>query len=293
MTAATKNHVCLLSGYDMPLIGVGTYKIRGRELIHKVIDESLNVGFRSIDTAVVYRNEEDIGLALQELLPKYNLKREDIFLTSKLAPSDNGNADKIRMSVENSLKALQTPYLDLYLIHWPGAGRLESSSPNNPKLRIETWSALIELKKEGLLRSIGVSNYTINHLEHLLKNCDGVKPDVNQVECHPHYRQDDLLKFCVQEGIHLQAYSSLGTSDTTDLLKDPVVNEVASQLSVSPARVLLKWALQRGIGIIPKAIQSEHIKDNIKLDFDLSDSQMDLLMNLPQQKYAWNPDCVI
>ncbi|XP_008205329.1 glyoxal reductase isoform X2 [Nasonia vitripennis] len=290
--SVAKNCVHLLSGYDMPLVGIGTYKVRGREVIKRVIDESFAVGFRSIDTAVVYRNEEDIGLALKELLPKYNLKREDIFITSKLSPSDNGDPDKIRKSVEDSLKALDTSYLDLYLIHWPGASRILENSPDNPKLRVTTWATLVELQQKGLLRSIGVSNYTVGHLEHLLEHCSGVKPDVNQVECHPHFRQDELIEFCTKQGIHVQAYSSLGTSDTTNLLEDPVVKKIASELNVSPARVLLKWALQRGLGIIPKAIKSDHIKDNIKLDFEISKDQMTLLLSLPQQKYSWNPDNV-
>ncbi|XP_014212277.1 uncharacterized protein LOC106642130 isoform X2 [Copidosoma floridanum] len=271
---------------------VGTYKIRGYDTIKRVVDVSLEAGFRSIDTAVVYGNEEDIGNALQELLLKYNLKREDIFLISKLAPSDNGNPEAIRKSVENSLRALKTNYLDLYLIHWPGAGRILEQSPENPKRRIDTWTTLVELKQKGFLKSIGVSNYTVKHLEHLLENCSGVIPDVNQVECHPHYKQEELINVCNKKGIHVQAYSSLGTSNVTTLLEDPVVKEISSELNVSPARVLLRWAVQQGLGIIPKAIKSEHIKDNIKLDFELSKDHIKKLSNLPQNKYAWDPDNV-
>lgn len=282
----------LSSGYTMPLIGIGTYKIQGRETIYEVIDESLKVGFRSIDTATVYRNEEDIGFALKELLSKYNLQRKDIFITTKLAPSDNGNAEGIQQSVLKSLKSLGLSYIDLYLIHWPGAARIPENSHQNKHLRACTWEKLVELHKQGLIRSIGVSNHTIDHLKELLNNHYGVKPTVNQVECHPHYRQEELIKFCNVEGIHVQAYSSLGTSTNTSLLKDPVVNNIAMKLNVSPARLLLKWALQQGISVIPKAIKKEHIRDNINLNFIIDAEKMKILSCLPQIKYAWDPQNV-
>ncbi|XP_014234856.1 uncharacterized protein LOC106657708 [Trichogramma pretiosum] len=284
----------LLSGTEMPLVGIGTYKIRGDEVIERVLDESLEVGFRSIDTAVVYQNENSIGLALKKLLPKYNLKREDLFITTKLAPNVSGDPEKIRESVHNSLKFLNTTYLDLCLIHWPGKGRLIENSPENASARVVTWDTLVELKRKGLIKSIGVSNFTIKHLEHL-KQHSSVVPDVNQVECHPHYRQDELIEYCKKEGILLQAYSSLGTSDPNDhtkLLGSSVVQKIATKLNVSPARLLLRWALQRGLAIIPKAVKTEHIQDNIKLDFEISEEDMKELSSLPQEKYAWNPDNV-
>lgn len=291
MNNAAKN-IHLSSGYVMPLVGFGTYKIQGRDLVYEVVDESLKVGFRSIDTAVVYRNEEDIGYALKNLLPKYNLQRSDIFITTKLSPSDHGDPKKIEQSVQRSLKALDTTYIDLYLIHWPGVSRTPESSINNPSLRAKTWDKLIELKKQGLIRSIGVSNYTIKHLEELLQNCKDTSPAVNQVELHPHYRQKELIKYCNEKGIHVQAYSSLGTSSSTNLLKDPIVVKVASQLNVSPARLLLNWALQQGIGIIPKTIKKEHIRDNIQLNFIIDEESMKALSCLPQHKYAWDPSNV-
>ncbi|XP_017878782.1 uncharacterized protein LOC108624179 [Ceratina calcarata] len=282
----------LSTGFVMPYVGIGTYKIQGRDIIYEVIDESLKVGFRSIDTAVVYHNEEDIGNALKTLLPKYNLQRNDIFITTKLAPSENGNPVGIERSVQKSLKALNTTYLDLYLIHWPGASGIPENSPKNPDLRAKTWYKLVDLKERGLIRSIGVSNYTINHLQELLQDCKGVTPAVNQVELHPHYRQEELIKYCDEKGIHVQAYSSLGTSKRINLLSDPTVIKIASELNVSPARVLLKWALQQKIGIIPKAVQKEHIRDNAQLDFSINEEHMNMLSSLPQQKYVWDPSNV-
>lgn len=284
--------VRLTSGSVMPLVGYGTYKVQGRDLIYEVIDEALKAGYRSIDTAEVYRNEEDIGYALSKLLPKYNLQRSDVFITSKLAPSNNGNLKGIEESVQWSLKALNTTYIDLYLIHWPGASRMPENSEQNPLLRSLTWVKLTELHKQGLLRAIGVSNYTVNHLEELRQNYGGISPAVNQVECHPHYRQEDLIKYCKEKGIHVQAYSSLGTSGNVKLLEDPIVARISSKLNVSPARLLLKWALQQGIGIIPKAVKKEHIKDNIQLDFNIDENDMKILSSLPQAKYAWDPSNV-
>lgn len=276
----------------MPLIGFGTYKIQGRELVYQVVDESLNVGFRSIDTAVGYRNEEDIGYALKNLLPKYNLQRSDIFITTKLPPSVNGDPKGIEQCVQKSLKAFNTTYIDLYLIHWPGATRIPETSTNNPSLRAKTWNKLVDLKKQGFIRSIGVSNFTIKHLQELLQNCKDILPAVNQVELHPHYRQEELIKYCNEKGIHIQAYSSLGTSGNINLLRNPIVLKIASQLNVSSARLLLNWALQQGIGVIPKAVNKEHIKDNIQLDFLIDEESMNILFSLPQIKYAWDPSNV-
>ncbi|XP_012264456.2 aldose reductase A-like [Athalia rosae] len=289
----TNRFVKLSSGYQMPLVGFGTYTIKGKDLIQEVIDESLRVGFRSIDTAERYGNEEDIGEALKVLLPKYNLKREDIFVTTKLSPLSIGSPEKVSNAINKSLTALGLTYLDLYLIHWPGASSVPESSEENIKLRNQTWKVLADFQKRGLIRSIGVSNYLIRHLEELLQNDYGVRPAVNQVECHPRYRQEELKKFCDKENIHLQAYSSLGTSKTAELLQDPTVTSIAKEYNVSPARLLLRWALQQDIGIIPKASKKEHIRDNINLDFDISEDHMQQLSKLPEKKYTWDPIRVV
>ena len=290
--SGSMQNVRLSSGYVMPLVGFGTYRIQGSDTIYRVVDESLKAGFRSIDTAAVYRNEEDIGCALKSLLPKYNLERNNIFITTKLSPSENGNAEGIEQSVQRSLQALNIAYIDLYLIHWPGASRIPENSTNNRSLRARTWKKLVDLQKQGVLRSIGVSNHTVNHLEELRRDCEDVPPAVNQVEYHPHYRQEQLIKYCNEKGIHVQAYSSLGTSSNTSLLTDPIITRIASELNVSPAQLLLKWALQQGIGVIPKAVKREHIRDNVQLDFTIDKEDMKVLSSLPQQKYAWDPSNV-
>ncbi|KAK9509229.1 hypothetical protein O3M35_006587 [Rhynocoris fuscipes] len=284
--------VKLNCGTDMPVVGFGTYTIRGPRIIYNAIDAALAAGYRSFDTATSYENEEDIGRALKDLLPKYNLKREDIFITSKLAPKDQG-ADRVYNAVIRSLKLLDVSYLDLYLIHWPGAHGIDISNKENKKLRMESWQGLEDLHKAGKLKAIGVSNYTARHLKEVL-NHSSIPPAVNQVEFHIYYRHpEELYKLCAESGVLLQAYSSLGGNNTKAVLADPQIKKIADDLDVLPAQVLLRWGLQSGYGIIPKSQTPERIISNIQLDFTLSDEQMKILNNIQhRQKFAWNPDTV-
>ncbi|XP_065156428.1 uncharacterized protein [Atheta coriaria] len=283
----------LISGDYMPLIGYGTFRVRGRALIYEVLDYALEAGYRLIDTAVVYGNEEDIGEALTTLLPKYNLNREDIFITSKLPPNLYGNFEKILDVVQSSLIKLKVQYLDLYLIHWPGQQGKSPQQEDNSIIRSQTWQALIEAKNRGWVRNIGVSNYTVQHMTELLLNNHGVMPVVNQVEWHPLYYQQELLNLCHDNGILLQAYCSLGgTSDSHVLLNDPNVQRVTKNLYKTPAQVLLAWALQQGVGIIPKSLRKEHIIANFNLDFKIPEQDLKILNHLPQKKFAWDPTIV-
>lgn len=283
----------LNDGNVFPLVGFGTFRIQGQQKIKMVLDEALKAGYRSFDTAAVYSNETDIGDALKELLPKYKLTRRDIFLTSKLSPSDQGK-QRTENAVLTSVHKLQCEYLDLFLIHWPGSSKLDVSNPDNMKLRTESWASLVKLQKRGMLKSIGVSNYTVRHIRELISDCKGVMPAVNQVEWHPHYHQDELMKECKTHGILLQAYSSLGGSYNKALLSDPDVSDMAKRLGRTVSQVLLRWALQQYIAIIPKAESAQHIQENINLDFVIPEEDMDKLNNLKvNKKYAWNPDNVV
>jgi diketogulonate reductase-like aldo/keto reductase len=178
------------------------------------------------------------------------------------------------------------------LIHWPGASGLQSGHQDNVKYRHITWRSLVKLYKAGQLKSIGVSNYLIRHLEDL-KACESVVPAVNQVEWHPRHHDDELLKYCRENGIFLQAYSSLGSSNVETLRHDPTVIKIAESIGKSPAQVLLRWAFQQNIGVLPKGSSKAHIEENIDLDFALSDSDMSTLSNLKvKEKFAWDPTVV-
>ncbi|GAB6030466.1 hypothetical protein CHUAL_007332 [Chamberlinius hualienensis] len=292
MAGLISKTVTLNNGVNMPILGLGTYRIKG-DAVKPVVDFALRHGYRSIDSAAFYRNEEGIGESVNRVLPVLGLKREDIFITTKLPPTHQGT-EKCQEMFNTSLKNLNTPYIDLYLIHWPGAAGINTTqSELVSSLRRESWLKMEQLYKEGAVRAIGVSNYTIKHLEELFSYCT-VKPAVNQVECHPHLTQKELLDYCKLHGIHLQAYSSLGTSTTTELLDDKVVNEVAKKLNKTPAQVLLRWAIQQGIGVIPKASNLDHVKANHQVwDFSLSDEDVKLLNNLKaSQRYCWDPNTV-
>lgn len=184
------------------------------------------------------------------------------------------------------------PISNRYLIHWPGTSGLQSGHSDNVKYRHLTWRTLSKLYKDGLIRSIGVSNYLIRHLEDL-EQCDSVVPAVNQVEFHPHHNDPELLKYCRDKGIFLQAYSSLGSSNAVSLRHDPTVIKISEKLGKSPAQVLLRWAFQQNIGILPKGSSRAHIVENIDLDFVLPEDDMNTLATLKvKEKFAWDPTVV-
>ncbi|KAL8600593.1 hypothetical protein ACOMHN_062464 [Nucella lapillus] len=237
---------------------MGTFKIREQDTVHCVLDTALAAGYRSFDTACVYRNEEDIGNSLQSLLPKHGLCRQDIFITSKLAPKDQGE-EACRKACLQSLAKLQCDYLDLFLIHWPGTQKLQPADSRHKANRLGSWAAKEQLYKQGKLKAIGVSNFLQHHLEELMAVCT-VKPAVLQNEFHPHLVQKDLLAWCQQQGVHFQAYSSLGTTtDSNKLLNDST----------------------QGVGVLPKSTNEEHIRENAQVfDFELSDDAMQALSGL-------------
>ena len=287
-------NIVLSSGLNMPIIGLGTFKTRGKDLVYSVLDAALKAGYRSIDTAGCYRNEEQIGECLEELLPKYGLNRSDIFITSKLAPKDHGQG-KCREACLKSISDLKTDYLDLYLIHWPGVQGKKPEDITNKDIRLKSWQDMEQLHKEGKVKSIGVSNYGQTHLEELLSKCS-IRPEVLQIEHHPHLVQQTLVDFCFKNKIQFQAYSSLGTmSEDKKLLTDPAIVQLAESYCKSPAQILLRWAVQQGIGVIPKSTNPEHIKNNIDIfSFSLKDCDMSAIGNLDtQHHYCWNPSSVL
>jgi diketogulonate reductase-like aldo/keto reductase len=263
--------VTLNNGVEMPVFGLGVYQSRPGEETKQAVLHALEAGYRMIDTAGYYRNERDVGEALRTS----GIPREDVFITTKLMNEDHGY-EKAIAGCERSLRLLGLDYVDLYLIHWPVE-----------RLRAEAWRGLETLLDEGKCRSIGVSNYTIRHLEELLEGSSTV-PAVNQVEFHPFLYQKDLLDFCGSNGIALEAYSPLTRGE---MLDDPKLAVIASEYSRTPAQMLIRWALQHGTIVIPKSVRRERIIENADVfDFEISKLDMGSLDGLDERIHtSWDP----
>ena len=280
---------------SVPNFGIGTFKLRGNQC-SAAISSALSIGYRSIDTARIYGNEISVG----ESIKISNILRSDIFITTKIAPDEQGK-EKSFQSVISSLENLQISYIDLVSIHWPGASKRPPSSSENRYLRHGTWRGLLKARSLGLVKYIGVSNFTVNHLEQLEEEfgSDGV-PYVNQFELHPYCQQSSILQHCRSRGIICQAYSSFGGSSGQDLVSDPVLGSIAHAHNCTTRAVLLVWALQLGIAVIPKASSPERLQANwdsycafINGDLVLSDEEMLHIAALDKSyHYCWNPNLV-
>ncbi|XP_073330688.1 uncharacterized oxidoreductase YtbE-like [Pagrus major] len=289
MSSSTTPSVLLNTGVQMPLLGLGTYKLLDPADVNRAVDAALAAGYRAFDSAAVYENEADVGRALKELLPKHGLTREDVFITSKLGSGDQG--ERAMEGALHSLSQLDLGYIDLYLIHWPGTRDLEVSDQRNPGNRAQSWATLEELHAQGKLKAIGVSNYTPAHMRELMKSCK-IPPAVLQVEFHPRFCQTELRSVCEEYGVCFQAYSSLGKGA---LVTDPVVMEVAKNCERTPAQVLLRWAVQQGVPVLPKSSNPDRIKDNARIfDFTLTKTDMDRLSALDcGQKFCRDSSAIV
>jgi len=264
----------LHNGVKMPWFGLGVFKVEeGPELVNAV-KSAIKHGYRSIDTAAIYANEEGVGKGIVEGLKEAGIAREDLFVTSKVWNSDLGYESTIA-AYETSLKKLGLDYLDLYLIHWPIEGKYK-----------DAWRALETLYKEGRVKAIGVSNFQIHHLEDLMKDAE-IKPMINQVEFHPRLTQKDLKVFCKDNGIQLEAWSPLMQGQ---LLDNEVLKEIANKHHKSVAQVILRWDLQNGVVTIPKSTKEHRIVENANVfDFDLSKEEMEIIDGL-NQNHRVGPD---
>jgi alcohol dehydrogenase (NADP+) len=263
----------------MPILGLGTWKSEAAE-VYSAIRWGLKLGYTHFDCAAIYHNEEAVGQALTDAMREDGIKREDLFVTSKLWNNSHKKEDVFE-AFNETLKRLRLDYLDLYLIHWPVAQKKASLMPlsNDDMVALEdvpldeTWRALEELYDQGKVRAIGVSNFGIKRLEALMGKAD-INPMVNQVERHPYLPQTELLEFCRNNMIALTAYAPLG-SGHADLLNDSVINKVAVKNKITAAEVLLAWNMAHGVAVIPKAIEEKHLKENIQsLNVTLDEEDM-------------------
>ena len=277
----------------VPSIGLGTYNMTPEEA-EKMTYESIMHGYRHIDTAAVYKNEEAVGVGLKRAITELNLNRGDIFVTTKLWPGGLIKVDRIRnyegsiKSFEKSLLKLGLDYIDLYLIH----------SPHAKNKRIEQWQALIDIKEQEKVKHIGVSNWGINHLEELIQD-NLPMPDANQIELHPWSQKPELVNYLREKDIDIIAYSSLVPLSTwrhkdgenskkteemqqISIAEDSPFKLLANKYNVTEAQLLLKWALELGYSILPKSIQSKRMKENFDLDFSISQDDMDYINTLDQ-----------
>lgn len=267
--------VQLTDGVEIPRVGFGTYRVTGTATT-SVISEALDAGYRLFDTAELYANEADLGAAFTAI----GAKRSDLFLTSKVWNNHQGYKET-RDALQQTLERLKTDYLDLYLIHWPCPER---------DTYVDTWRALIKARDEGLISSIGVSNFQPEHMQRLVEET-GVLPVLNQVEVHPHFNQARLRTWHLENGIATQSWGPLGQRAGDLLGAEPVVY-LAKQVGKTPGQVVLRWHLQRDCLPIPKSTNPHRIADNIDLfDFDLDEEQMQLIDRMHTgQRQGEDPD---
>lgn len=263
----------LNTGSAVPVLGFGTWQLSPEDA-RAAVDTALEVGYRHIDTAKLYGNEKEVGEAVRAS----GLNRSDVFVTTKLWNSDQGY-DSALKAFDESLQRLGLDYVDLYLIHWPG---------NDIRRRHDSWQALLEIQKQGGAKAVGVSNFTVRHLQDLF-NAFEAKPAANQIEFHPfiYEEQRELLDFCEAEGIVFEAYSPLARGRRND----PLLEEIGRKAGKSASQVMLRWALQHGTVPLPRSSQEDHIRENFDVfDFQLSNEDMEAIDKINQtERTAWDP----
>ncbi|KAK7044132.1 hypothetical protein VNI00_007849 [Paramarasmius palmivorus] len=288
------NYITLNNGVKMPQIGLGTWQSTKPGEAERAVESALKGGYRHIDAAVIYGNQREVGAGIK----KSGIPRSDIFVVSKLW-NNSHRPEVVEADLDNTLKELDTDYLDLYLIHWPvpfqpgptlsatrtrndGSGESEVIIDTEAPSIAETWKAMVSLLQTGKVKAIGVSNFTIKHLEILAKASD-VVPAVNQIEAHPLLQQDDLVAYSKEKGIHLTAYSPLGQNITgrPPVISHEIVASVASELGATPAQVLIAWGVAQGYSVIPKSVTPERIQSNFK-QITLPEDALKKISNLPR-----------
>ena len=252
---------------EMPIIGLGTWKSEPSEA-YAAVRWALKLGYTHFDCAAIYNNEEAVGQAFADAMAEDGLKREDIFVTSKLWNNAH-RAEDVAPALQEMLTRLKLEYLDLFLMHGPVAQKKEALMPLTADDMLplseapiaDTWQAMEELYKEGKAKAIGVSNFGEKSLTELAMTSE-INPMVNQVESHPYLPQEELQAYCQKNMIALTAYSPLGSGSSV-MLEDPVIDRIAEKNNATPAQILLAWNMQRGVAVIPKAVEEKHLRENL------------------------------
>lgn len=292
-----KNHIKLNDGNNIPILGFGTWKAESGK-VGNAVKSAIEVGYRHIDCAKAYGNESEIGIAFEEIFNSSLLKREELFITSKLWNEDH-NPKKILSACQKTLSDLRLEYLDLYLMHWglaidpnanmqhdqDGVVKLENVSIQ------ETWNSMEELVDKGLVKSIGVSNFTTPMLLDLLTYAKK-KPVMNQIEIHPYNAQLDFVDFCKKKNISITAYSPLGSHGPKENrpIEDKTIIEIAKKYDKTPAQILIRWVSQREVVVLAKSTNTSRIKENFEvLDFELEQDDMERISELNKNQRFVDP----
>lgn len=282
----------LNNGYSCPILGFGTARMHGDEC-YEAVKHAIDVGYRHVDCAFLYGNEKDVGRAISEKIDDGVVKRSDLFITGKLWNSFHREV-MVRPALEKSLSDLGVDYLDLYLIHWPMAFKdgwetklmgPDGRVPYSDAEFTDTWEIMENLVREGLIRSIGVSNFNQQQIEWLLK-CAQIKPVMNQVECHPYLNQSKMLEFCRSKDIAMTGYRVLGLlNDPRTAIHDPLISDMAKKYGKTRAQVMIKFQLERGVIAIAKSSHHDNIQSNLDVfDFELETDDMAFIMKLDKGK---------
>jgi methylglyoxal/glyoxal reductase len=265
MASSIHDRAVLHNGVQMPWIGLGVYKAEDGDEVIQSIKWAIDAGYRSIDTASLYNNEAGVGQAIAES----DVPREDLFITTKVWNTDQGYEEALS-AFDASLERLGLDYVDLYLVHWPVPGKYK-----------ETWRALEKIYEDGRAKAIGVSNFKKHHLEDLIADAK-IKPMVNQVEYHPRLTQEDLLTYCKQQGIQLEAWRPLLKGE---IFEEPTLMELADKYNKTVAQIILRWDIQNGVVTIPKSVTKHRIEENIDIyNFKLTNEDMTRISVLNQDK---------
>ncbi|MCI1287112.1 MAG: aldo/keto reductase [[Lactobacillus] timonensis] len=266
-----KQIVTLSNGVKMPKVGLGVWKSTNDEA-RQMVEDALSNGYRLIDTAKQYGNEIGVGEGLAQGLKKNGLKRQDVFLTTKIFNGDQGDYNRVRMAFNEQLERLQTDYVDLLLLHWPVYNKYN-----------ESWRALQAIYEEGQARAIGVCNFDVEHMTKLMDKAI-TAPMVNQIEFNPRIHQPETVAFCQNHQIQLEAWSPLGNGK---LLDNPVIKKIAEKYKKTVAQVELRWELQQGLVVIPKTTHVARMKENMDIfDFELNADEMEAIAELDEEKHA-------